>query len=311
MSKYDLNEGNDALKRVLLMMNYDNKKTLSENESNGKKNSDSEEVLNIIKENTETKLEDIKNDNKIVTNKKKSQDKNIKMESRKPIISKTNKNLKKIVKDNLMEMSEIKNKTLISENKIITNRLNILVENVSLITEEDKEKIFDKIITETIYLKSQGYNTKLINESFWDVLGGIFGSSLSGVGNTFKEYMVRWFIKKFTPLDPEGWLADIISISIGNIDLKDLDKLTDCRFLSKVFTKSIAELLVNKIKKNAGLTGGFYDVLRNVLIDAVDNTEFAKKLEASIASLICPLVSNVEQKMESKAEQMKTGAMGS
>ena len=31
MNKYDLNEGNDALKRILLMMKYDNKKTLSEN----------------------------------------------------------------------------------------------------------------------------------------------------------------------------------------------------------------------------------------------------------------------------------------
>ncbi len=31
MEKYDLNEGNDALKRVLLMMKYDSKKTLTEN----------------------------------------------------------------------------------------------------------------------------------------------------------------------------------------------------------------------------------------------------------------------------------------
>lgn len=31
MEKYDLNEGNDALKRVLLMMKYDNSKTLNEN----------------------------------------------------------------------------------------------------------------------------------------------------------------------------------------------------------------------------------------------------------------------------------------
>ena len=31
MKKYDLNEGNEALKRVLLMMKYDNKKTLVEN----------------------------------------------------------------------------------------------------------------------------------------------------------------------------------------------------------------------------------------------------------------------------------------
>jgi len=31
MKKYDIQEGNEALNRVLLMMNYDNKKTLSEN----------------------------------------------------------------------------------------------------------------------------------------------------------------------------------------------------------------------------------------------------------------------------------------
>jgi len=31
MEKYNLNEGNESLKRILLMMNYDNKKTLSEN----------------------------------------------------------------------------------------------------------------------------------------------------------------------------------------------------------------------------------------------------------------------------------------
>lgn len=33
MEKYDINEGNEALKRVLLMMKYDDKKTLTENTS--------------------------------------------------------------------------------------------------------------------------------------------------------------------------------------------------------------------------------------------------------------------------------------
>lgn len=34
MGKYNLNEGNESLKKILLMMKYDNKKTLSENEIN-------------------------------------------------------------------------------------------------------------------------------------------------------------------------------------------------------------------------------------------------------------------------------------
>ena len=34
MEKYSLNEGNESLKRILLMMSYDNKKTLEENTKN-------------------------------------------------------------------------------------------------------------------------------------------------------------------------------------------------------------------------------------------------------------------------------------
>ena len=34
MEKYNLNEGNESLKRVLLMMGYDNNKTLAENTKN-------------------------------------------------------------------------------------------------------------------------------------------------------------------------------------------------------------------------------------------------------------------------------------
>ena len=162
-----------------------------------------------------------------------------------------------------------------------------------------------------MYLKSQGYNTELINESFWDVLGGIFGTGFGGIVDTFKESMIKSLIKKFTPLDPEGWMAELISISIGNIHLNDIDKLTDCRFLSKIFTKSIVELVVERIKNQAGLTGGFYGVLRNIMIDSLDSTEFAKKLEASIGELICPLISGVSKKMETKAEEMKSNAINS
>ena len=49
MEKYDLNEGNEALKRVLLMMKYDNKKTLVENTSLIFEQSEDEYFKNLIK----------------------------------------------------------------------------------------------------------------------------------------------------------------------------------------------------------------------------------------------------------------------
>jgi hypothetical protein len=49
MEKYDINEGNEALKRVLLMMKYDDKKTLTENTSLLLEQNEDEYFTNLIK----------------------------------------------------------------------------------------------------------------------------------------------------------------------------------------------------------------------------------------------------------------------
>lgn len=217
--------------------------------------------------------------------------------------------LKKIVKENLTEMSINKTNTLISETKIIKNRLNVLTENILITSETEKKKIFDKILTETFYLNSQGYNKELINESLWDILKGVFGSSSEGVFQYFKEYMAKWLITKLTPIDPEGWVGGIIIRAFGNIKPSDINKLTDCDYLSKLLTKSIVEEVIQKAKAKAGMTGAFYDILRNAVVESLDNTEFVQNIESGIAGIICPLVGGVAKKMEKKAEEMKTGAI--
>jgi hypothetical protein len=217
--------------------------------------------------------------------------------------------LDKIVKENLMEMSVVKSNTLISETKIVKSRLNILTENVSLSSDKDKEKIFNKLITETIYLKSQGYNKELINESLWDMLKGVFGSSFEGVGQYFKEYMAKWLITKLTPIDPEGWIGGIIIRAFGNLRVSDINKLTDCDFLSRLLTKSIVEEIIQKLKTKAGMTGAFYDILRNAVVESLDDSEFGQKIESGIAEIICPLVGGIAKKMETKSEEMKNGAI--
>ncbi len=315
MEKYDLNEGNDALKRVLLMMKYDNKKTLSENTSgNGEVINESptkqEEVLII---NQEPIIPQLVQEEKTIEFVK-TEKTNLNSVSKKIVSSQPKKivkkqNLDKLVKENLKEMSVKKTNTLISETKIIKNRLNILTENISITSEKEKEKIFNKIITETFYLNSQGYNKELINESLWDILKGVFGSSSEGIFQYFKEYMAKWLITKLTPIDPEGWVGGIIIRAFGNIKLSDINKLTDCDYLSKLLTKSIVEEVIQKAKDKAGMTGAFYDILRNAVVESLDNTDFVQNIESGIAGIICPLVGGVAKKMEKKAEQMKTGAI--
>lgn len=46
MEKYNLNEGNESLKRVLLMMGYDNNKTLAENTKNIFEQEEADDLIN-------------------------------------------------------------------------------------------------------------------------------------------------------------------------------------------------------------------------------------------------------------------------
>ena len=213
--------------------------------------------------------------------------------------------LKTMIKESLYQSSKLKKQNLITESNIIQNRTKFLIEGRTLKTESQRNKFFNEILIESNYLNSQGFGEQLINEQFWDALKGLFGTGAEGTFQYFKEYLAKQLITKLTPLDTDGWIGGVVIKAIGNVGLTDVGKLTNCNFLVPVLTKSIVEEAADKIKKSVGMTGPFYDILRNSLAEMVEDSEFGQSIERNLSTLICPLLGGVKSKIETATDKMK------
>jgi hypothetical protein len=212
--------------------------------------------------------------------------------------------LKSLIKENLITLSEEKKTKLLGESKIINVRFEIIKESST----GNKDKLFNNIISEMVYLNNQGFDKELINEGFWEILGGLFPST-NTIGETFKEYLTKWLIEAIAPGQENGWIGNIIITSVGNLKIGDITKLTNCEFTTKLLSKSISEAVVRKFAESKGISGVLADLIRNSMIEQLDSTEFAQKLESGLAHVICPLLGGVSQKMSTVANKMKDKAI--
>jgi hypothetical protein len=216
--------------------------------------------------------------------------------------------MKKIIKENLIKTSEKKQNKLLSENTIIVNRYKLLTENINPKSKKDVKKFFDLVITETAYLHSQDFDQELIKEGFFDMLSGLFGNASSGIFQYFKEHIARWLVTKFG-FDPDSWLGNIVIVAVGNLPFSELHNLTNCNFVSKMLAKDIAEASINKIKNDQGLTGPGYDILRNAMVEMVEDSSFGQKIENKISEFICPKLQGLSGKLGDVTQKIKTNAL--
>jgi hypothetical protein len=217
--------------------------------------------------------------------------------------------LKNLIRESLLDIKRTKKKINLGESKIINSRIKLISEHRTLKTKPQKEKFFRELMMEMAYLNSQGYSSKLINENFLDMLKGLFGTAADSTLQYFKESIAKWLIEKLTPMEPNGWMANIIIAAVGNVPIGEISRLTECNYLSDVLTKSIVEGAVNKYKNEQGLTGPFYDILRNGIIEMLEDTKFGQVIETAIGDLVCPLLGGIKDKMTSASDSMKKGAL--
>lgn len=218
-------------------------------------------------------------------------------------------NLGMLIRENLLEIKEKKNKSILSEGKIVKGRLSIISENVILKTNKQKDKFFGDLLSEMVYLNSQGFNKEIINEGFFDVITGLLGHAPEGIMEYFKEYIGKWLVKHLTPADENGWIGNMIITGIGNLPISEVSKLTDCNYLTKWISKTAAEGTVRKLTHDKGLDGPFYDVLRNSIIDMMDKSALGSKIEEGLGGIICPLLGGVKSKMDSATDKLKEKAL--
>ena len=222
----------------------------------------------------------------------------------------TELNIKSVIKENLTKVKSEKLKTYSAESKIVKGRTSIIIESPILKTKPQQKRLFNEILTESIYLNSQGFSQHIIEEQFFDTLKGFFGKEdYDSIFDTFKEYMGEWLVSKLTPLHEDGWMSKLITSSIDDVKLNEIEKLLDCSFLTKTISKSIVDGSVRKLEKDNDLDGGLYDMVRNNLFDYVNSNDFLNKLESDITKILCPLLNGISEKLDKAHDEIRDKAM--
>jgi len=219
------------------------------------------------------------------------------------------KKLKSIIRENLSIISENKKKSLIQEQKIVSTRFKFLLENTNTKTKKGQKELAKQLFVETAYLHTQGFDKKIINEGFWDMLKGLFGDSIDGALQYFKEYAAKWLLDQFG-VDSSGWIGSVVITAIGNLDLADIPKLTDCNFVTKLLSKSLAEGAIRKLQGGTVGLGPLQDIIRNTMVETLSETELGEKIESALGSFICPMISKIAGKMGMAGDTLKSNAMG-
>lgn len=217
--------------------------------------------------------------------------------------------LKSIIRENLNVISDKKKKSLIQEQKIVNTRFKFLLENTNFKTKKGQKMLAKQLFVETAYLYTQGFDKKIINEGFFDMLKGLFGDSVDGALQYFKEYAAKWLLDQFG-VDSSGWIGSVVITAIGNLDLADIPKLTDCNFVTKLLSKSLAEGAIRKLQGDTVGLGPVQDIIRNTVVEVLSETDLGEKIESALGSFICPMISKIAGKMGMAGETLKSNAMG-
>jgi len=209
--------------------------------------------------------------------------------------------IKKSIKTNIQELQERKKKNLI-ETKIVKNRLNLISEGVNLNSKIRTKKLLDSLLSECNYLKKQGFNEKLINEGFLDVMGDLFGQEGPQFWDTIKNRLSDYLTSKF---NIDGWMKDKIIEGIGSVEIDEIPLLfTDCRFLVQKVTDAAMEGF-NESLEIQGADNTVPGIFRNSLDNILSSDDYRRKLEDSFTTIVCPAMGQINKNMEDKLEDMK------
>lgn len=218
--------------------------------------------------------------------------------------------LKSLIHENLIQHSTQKKNKLIKEQKVVKTRFSLLKEGLNIKIKKDRNIFCDRLISEMVYLETQGYNQQIISEQLFDFIKGMFGNAGEGIVQTIKQKMAEWFINKLSPDLQESWIAGVIINVFTDTNLMDLPKLLKCDFLTKKLSEAIIEEIPKQIQYKTGKTDWFYDTLRNSLLETLEESNFGQNLEKGLVSVVCPMVEKIKGKFSGVESQLKSNALG-
>jgi len=199
--------------------------------------------------------------------------------------------LKKLVKNNLKEVKEVK-RTRLTESKIVKGRLSIISESVNFNSKIQTTKFFNKLFIESNKLVNMGITESVINEDLVMVLKGLMGNESSKVTEMLKERLISYLESK---LGMDGFEKDVLTQSIVELEEDEFPKIfTDKRFLPR----KIADVFTQEFKEK--YLEGLNDTTKEVIMSQIDNDNFKRQLEDKFTTALETLLSSIESNMDSK-----------
>lgn len=202
--------------------------------------------------------------------------------------------LEKKIKRIILETKDNKERLLIEEN-LVRSRILMIVEsednikNFNKLPIKKQEKIAHSLLEEIRFLDENN----ILNEQLMDVLGKLFGSSLSGVVQTIVEPLVGSVLGK---LGLGGFFKDFITSLLVSDPRRLALALKDCKELTKLIAESLSEALVQMLQKQTGLEGQGYTFMRNALGGAIKETTFITNLENQLSGIVCGVFNGFNKK---------------
>lgn len=214
-----------------------------------------------------------------------------------------NDELSTLVSESLTRLKIQKTKKFITEGREVRKRIEFIFESIEVKNRKDIELLADCLLGEMVRLRNEGFDEMIISEQMGllsnltnfftsgkggDFLSGLKGAAGGGLMSTVIETIAGGILKTMG-IDPKGTLGTLILKTITNLTPADFPKLSDCRFVSGLITKSVMETIAAEATKSIGgktMVGSF---IENTLFELGEESEIFQSIKNFIGDkIVCP-----------------------
>lgn len=213
--------------------------------------------------------------------------------------------LKNKIHTELLKENHRKESSLILETKILNNQFSTLK------TCEDFDCLFENIQNKVSLFNNKNFNKQNINESLFNILQSLFGDFDSDFWGTVKNRMGDWVTTK---MEIEPWASESVKKEISETPNEEVPKLfSDSDFMADKVTKGYVKGFQDNIissgvdQQLGGKTG---QVFKDTVMSLMNDEKYLANLSGKISSQIGDDLKTINDKMDSKAEQIRSTVIG-
>lgn len=213
--------------------------------------------------------------------------------------------LKNKIHRELLKENHRKESSLILETKILNNQFSTLKSCGNF------ECLFENIQNKVNSFNQKQFNKQTINESLFNILQSLFGDFDSDFWDTVKTRMGDWVSGK---MEIEPWAVDSVKKEISSTPNEEVPKLfSDSDFMADKVAKGYIKGFQDNIISSgidSQLGGKTGQVFKNTVMSLMNDEKYLANLSGKISSQIGDDLKQINDKMDSKAEQIRTTVIG-